>query len=42
MARRSIEKIVGEQINLQIFVKVKQNWRNDARSIQEFGLSVGE
>lgn len=42
MARRSIEKIVGEQINLQIYVKVKPNWRNDAKSIQEFGLSVSE
>ena len=42
MARRSIEKIIGEQINLQIYVKVKPNWRNDAKSIQEFGLSVGE
>ena len=42
MARRSIEKIVGEQINLQIYVKVKPNWRNDSKSIQEFGLSVGE
>ena len=42
MARKSIEKIVGEQINLQIYVKVKPNWRNDAKSIQEFGLSVGE
>ena len=42
MSRRSIEKIVGEQINLQIYVKVKPNWRNDVKSIQEFGLSVGE
>ncbi len=42
LARRSIEKIVGEQINLQIYVKVKPNWRNDIKAIQEFGLNAGE
>ena len=42
LARKSIEKIVGEQVNLQLYVKVKANWRNDAKAIQEFGLSVGE
>ncbi len=42
MARKHIEKIVGEQINLQVYVKVKPNWRNDSKAIQEFGLSVGE
>ena len=42
LARRSIEKIIGEQINLQVYVKVKANWRNDAKAIQEFGLNVGE
>ncbi len=42
LARRSIEKIVGEQINLQVYVKVKANWRNDSKAIQEFGLSVSE
>lgn len=42
MARRSVEKIIGEQINLQIYVKVKANWRNDIKAIQEFGLSISE
>ena len=42
MARKHIEKIVGEQVNLQVYVKVKANWRNDSKAIQEFGLSVGE
>jgi len=42
LARKSIEKIVGEQVNLQVYVKVKANWRNDMKSIQEFGLSVSE
>lgn len=42
MARKHIEKIVGVQVNLQVYVKVKPNWRNDEKAIQEFGLSVGE
>jgi len=42
MARKSIEYVVGEQINLQIYVKVKQNWRNDSKMIAEFGLDVEE
>ena len=42
LARRAAEKIIGEQINLQVYVKVKPNWRNDSKAIQEFGLSVGE
>lgn len=42
LARKSVEKIVGEQVNLQVFVKVKANWRNDIKAITEFGLSVIE
>lgn len=42
MARKHIEKIVGEQINLQLFVKVKVNWRNDIKAITDFGLNAGE
>ena len=42
LSRRSVEKIIGEQINLQVYVKVKANWRNDAKAIQEFGLSISE
>lgn len=41
-ARKHVEKIIGEQINLQIYVKVKANWRNDKKAIQEFGLSISE
>ena len=42
MARKSIENLINEQINLQVFVKVKPNWRNDSKAITEFGLSVSE
>jgi len=41
-ARLSAEKLVGSKINLQIFVKVKQNWRNDSKAISEFGLEISE
>lgn len=42
LSRRHIEKIIGEQVNLQIYVKVKANWRNDIKAIQEFGLNASE
>lgn len=42
MARKSIEYVIGEQVNLQIYVKVKQNWRNNSKMIAEFGLNVEE
>ena len=42
MARKSIEYVIGEKVNLQIYVKVKQNWRNDSKMIAEFGLNVEE
>ena len=42
MARKSVEYIIGEQINLQIYVKIKPNWRNDSKAISEFGLAVSE
>ncbi len=37
-SRKDAEKLVGEKINLQIFVKVKENWRNNPKAIAEFGL----
>jgi len=42
MARKHIEKLIGEQINLQLYVKVKPNWRNDIKAITEFGLNASE
>ena len=41
-ARKAYEKIIGEHTNLQIFVKVKENWRNDIKAITEFGLNISE
>ena len=42
LSRKAIENIVGEQVNIQVFVKVKANWRNDIKAIEDFGLRVGE
>ena len=42
MSRQSIEKLIGEHVNLQIFVKVKPNWRNDIKAITDFGLNLSE
>lgn len=41
-SRLTIEWIIEKQVNLNIYVKVKENWRNDVRAIAEFGLNAGE
>jgi len=38
-ARFDIEKLLGNQINLQLYVKVKKNWRRDERTFQQFGYN---
>lgn len=39
-SRLTIEWIIEKRVNLNIYVKVKENWRNDVRAIAEFGLNV--
>ena len=41
-ARIDIERLLGKRVNLQIFVKVKPNWRNDAKALNEFGIDISE
>lgn len=41
-ARESIEWLIQEKVNLQLFVKVKENWRNDIKAIADFGLKISE
>lgn len=36
-ARHEIEALLGSSINLQLWVKVKRDWRNIEGSLQEFG-----
>jgi GTPase len=36
-ARRDIEKLVGKQVFLELFVKVKKDWRNNENMLKGFG-----
>ena len=38
-ARQELEKRLGAKIFLKLFVKVKANWRDQRRAIQEFGYT---
>lgn len=38
-ARREIEAILGSQVNLQVWVKVKRDWRNKEGALRELGYS---
>jgi GTP-binding protein Era len=37
-ARRDIEKLLGRHVRLHLFVRVQENWRNDARTLDELGI----
>ena len=37
-AREDIEKLLDTQVNLQLYVKVRKDWRNDVRQLKNFGL----
>jgi GTP-binding protein Era len=36
-SRKSIEKFINSRVHLELFVKVRENWRNDERALKEFG-----
>lgn len=36
-ARKSIEQFVGQQVHLELHVKVRENWRDDERLLKYFG-----
>ena len=38
-ARKDIEELVGCQVNLQLFVKVRRDWRDDQQQLKNFGYS---
>ncbi len=38
-ARRDIENLLGSQVNLQLQVKTKKNWRRDEKALQQFGYN---
>ena len=37
-ARRDIERILGGQVNLKLWVKVKNDWRNSPGMLKELGF----
>lgn len=37
LARKDIEELLGIKVMLELFVKVKKNWRNNSRYLKEFG-----
>ncbi|MDA3882975.1 MAG: GTPase Era [Bacteroidales bacterium] len=41
-ARKDIEAFVGKNVFLELFVKVKKDWRDDDRSLKQFGYSSGD
>jgi len=36
-ARKDIEILVGKKVFLELFVKVKDKWRNDTQTLKRFG-----
>ncbi len=38
-ARRQIEEMIGQQVFLELFVKVREGWRNDKGALTELGYS---
>ncbi len=41
-ARTDIEKLLDCRVNLQLYVKVRKDWRNDVRQLKNFGLWTDE
>lgn len=39
MAREDMEELLGTKVNLQCFVKVREDWRNQERFIADIGLA---
>ncbi len=39
-ARKDIEELVGCQVNLQLFVKVRKDWRDDRSQLKSFGYDI--
>ncbi len=41
-SREEIEKIVGTKVMLKLFVKVRENWRNNKNYVSDFGYDSNE
>ena len=40
LARRDMERFLGTKVYLQTWVKVKENWRNNANAVRAFGYDA--
>ncbi len=40
MARKDMEALLGEKVYLKLFVKVKNDWRNDSNTLKSLGYSL--
>jgi GTP-binding protein Era len=40
-ARKEIEAFIGKQVHLELFVKIKDNWRNNDQHLNSFGYGGG-
>jgi GTP-binding protein Era len=40
LSRKGIEEFLDHQVYLELFVKVKERWRNDERALKNFGYSL--
>jgi GTP-binding protein Era len=38
-SRHSIERLLGSAVNLQLWVKIKQGWRDNDMLLRNFGYS---
>ena len=38
--RKNLEKFFNKKIFLEVFIKVKKNWRNDKLSLKRFGYNL--
>ena len=38
-ARKEIEAMSGRKVHLQLRVKLRKNWRNDEKTLRNFGFS---
>ena len=41
-ARVSIQKILQKKVNLNLFVKVKPNWKNNLEFLSSLGYNINE
>lgn len=41
-ARKDLEELVGKQVHLSLWIKVKRNWRDDQNQIRSFGFDEKE